>query len=410
MELIIQKFGGTSVANIDRIRNVASIIQSEISKGNKVVVVVSAMAGVTDQLTLWANELIKLTSDSSLAELDTILATGEQVTAGLLAMLLQSMGLKSRSYLGWQIPIKCNNQFGKSRIEEINTEFIKERLSNDEVPVIAGFQGVTKDGRIVTLGRGGSDTTAVALAHSIGANRCDIYTDVDGVYTADPRIVSNAKKLSKVTYEEMLEMASLGAKVLHIRAVEIAMKYKIPIQVLSSFSSKGGSMIVDNMEIKVENQLVTSINHSRQEAVVSLRGIPYSLGIVAEIFTPLSEENINVDMIIQNTVSGNDEVDITFTVLRKDIEQTKKLLSSYAKKLNYRDLIINENVAKISIIGVGMVSHPGVAKKMFCILAEKGIDIMAISTSEIKISVLISEEYTELALRALHNGYGLDTE
>lgn len=410
MAIIVQKFGGTSVANVERIRNVARLVKIELDKGNHVAVIVSAMSGVTDQLVGWANEVSKLSSAASLAEYDSIVSSGEQVTSGILALTLQSMGVPARSWLGWQLPLRTDITYSKARIEEIEIAQVLEGFKkNGEVAVLAGFQGVGGNIRITTLGRGGSDTSAVALAASLGAERCDIYTDVDGVYTTDPRIVPKARKLEKVTYEEMLEMASLGAKVLQTRSVEMAMKHHVRVQVLSSFEDIPGTLVVDEEEI-MERQLITGIAYSRNEARITLKKVPDHPGVAASIFGPLAEAEINVDMIVQNISETTKETDLTFTVPKADLERSVTVLESNHGTLQYDTLAVDAGVAKISVIGVGMRSHAGIAQKMFQTLAEKNINILVISTSEIKISVLVAEEYTELAIRALHTSYGLDKE
>ena len=340
-----------------------------------------------------------------------VVSSGEQITSGLLALVLQDMGVSARSWLGWQFPIETNSAHGKARIEGIETDAVLKSMNGGEVAVVPGFQGVGSDGRITTLGRGGSDTSAVALAAALGADRCDIYTDVDGVYTTDPRIVAKARKLDKITYEEMLEMASVGAKVLQTRSVEIAMKHGVRLQVRSSFSGETGTLVVDEDEI-VEHELISGIAYSRDEAKITLVAVPDKPGIAASIFGPLADANINVDMIVQN-VSADPEhkaTDLTFTVTEADLERAVAVVKSHEKDLGYKDLQSDGDVVKISVIGVGMRSHAGIAQRMFQSLAEKGINIQVISTSEIKVSVLIGEEYAELALRALHTTYGLDGE
>ncbi|WP_207461982.1 aspartate kinase [Azospirillum sp. SYSU D00513] len=409
MARIVLKFGGTSVGDIDRIKNVARKVEQEVKAGHQVAVVVSAMSGVTNQLVKYCNDIDKL---HDAREYDAIVASGEQVTSGLLAVALQSIGIPARSWLGWQIPIHTDDTHGKARIVSIDTAGIAGRMETGEVAVVAGFQGVTPDGRITTLGRGGSDTSAVALAAALKADRCDIYTDVDGVYTTDPRIVTRARKLSKITYEEMLEMASQGAKVLQTRSVEMAMNHRVRVQVLSSFEEAAGSalpgtMVVDEDEI-VEKEVVSGIAYSRDEAKITLVGVPDSPGVAAGIFGPLTDAAVNVDMIVQNVSEDGKSTDLTFTVGRADIARAIKVLEDAKSELNYRRLVSDDAVVKVSVIGVGMRSHAGVAQRMFKALADKGINIQVISTSEIKISVLISEEYAELALRALHTAYGLD--
>tara|TARA_R110002096_G_scaffold436105_1_gene668015 strand:- start:20058 stop:21260 length:1203 start_codon:yes stop_codon:yes gene_type:complete len=399
------KFGGTSVADLDRIRNVAQRVKKEVDQGNQIAVFVSAMAGTTDQLVGWVEEISPL---HDAREYDAVVSAGEQITSGLLALALQDIGVPARSWLGWQIPLKTNQVHSAARVEEIGTEAIEERMNGGTVCVIAGFQGISADDRITTLGRGGSDTSAVALAAALGADRCDIYTDVEGVYTADPRIVPSAQKLEKITYEEMLEMASLGAKVLQTRSVAMAMNHKVRVQVLSSFTDKPGTLVVDEDEI-VENQVVSGIAYAKNEAQVTLVGVKNKPGIASDVFTRLADGNINVDMIIQNETEDGRKTDITFTVTENDLEKAEEILNS-ADNIDFANLITDSNVAKISVIGVGMRSHAGVAATMFKTLADRGINIQVISTSEIKISVLIEAEYTELAVRALHTAYGLDGE
>ena len=406
MARIIQKFGGTSVADIARIKAAAATVKREIDAGNQVAVVLSAMAGVTDQLAGYAAEA---GGAHYSPEYDTVLATGEQVTVGLLALALEEMGLPARSWLGWQIPIRTDGVHGKARIEMIETEALVRCLDDGVVPVIPGFQGLSSEGRVTTLGRGGSDTSAVALAAALGAERCDIYTDVDGVYTTDPRIVAKARKLEKITYEEMLEMASLGAKVLQLRAVELAMKTGQRLQVRSSYSDVPGTLVVDEDEI-VEQELVSGIAYSRDEAKITLVQVADKPGVAAAIFGPLADASINVDMIVQNVSADGQATDLTFTVTKADLDRAVETLKAKKDQLEFADLVSDSNVVKISVIGVGMRSHVGVAQRMFETLAEKGINIQVISTSEIKVSVLVAEEYTELALRALHTAYGLDAE
>ncbi len=405
MARIVQKFGGTSVADIARIKAAAATVKREIDGGNQVCVVLSAMAGVTDQL---AGDAAEAGGAHYSPEYDTVLATGEQVTAGLLALALEEMGLPARSWLGWQIPIRTDGVHGKARIEAIEIEALVRCLDDGVVPVIPGFQGLSPEGRITTLGRGGSDTSAVAVA-ALGAERCDIYTDVDGVYTTDPRIVANARKLERITYEEMLEMASLGAKVLQLRAVELAMKSGQRLQVRSSYSDVPGTLVVDEDEI-VEQELVSGIAYSRDEAKITLVRVADKPGVAAAIFGPLADASINVDMIVQNVSADGQTTDLTFTVAKADLDRAVETLKAKKDQLEYADLVSDPNVVKISVIGVGMRSHVGVAQRMFETLAEKNINIQVISTSEIKVSVLVAEEYTELALRALHTAYGLDAE
>ncbi|WP_374447998.1 aspartate kinase [Stella sp.] len=404
MARIVQKFGGTSVADIDRIKNVALRVKREVDAGNEVAVVVSAMAGTTNQLVDWTRQISKL---HDAREYDAVVASGEQVTAGLLALALQDLGVNARSWLGWQIPLRTDGVHGKARIEGIDTALMRERMAQGQVPVVAGFQGLGPDNRITTLGRGGSDTSAVALAAALSADRCDIFTDVDGVYTTDPRIVAKARKLDKITYEEMLEMASQGAKVLQTRSVEMAMNHRVRVQVLSSFVDLPGTLVVDEEEI-VEKEIVSGIAYSRDEAKITLVRVADRPGVAAAIFGPLADAAINVDMIVQNVSEDGKATDLTFTVTKADLDRAVKVLEENRGLLGYEDLSRDANVVKISVIGVGMRSHAGVAQKMFRALAEKGINIMVISTSEIKVSVLVAEDYTELALRALHSAYGLD--
>jgi aspartate kinase len=403
---IVMKFGGTSVANIERINAVAARVKREVDAGHEVAVVVSAMSGHTNQLVAWCSEISPM---HDAREYDTVVASGEQVTAGLTAIALQKLGVNARSWLGWQMPLSTNDAHGKARIMSIDAEAFEQRFQQGQVAVVAGFQGVGPDNRITTLGRGGSDTSAVALAAALKADRCDIFTDVDGVYTTDPRIVAKARKLDKVTYEEMLEMASLGAKVLQIRSVEMAMKHGVRVQVLSSFEDKPGTLVVNEDEI-MEQELVSGIAYSRDEAKITLVAVPDRPGVAASIFGPLSDANINVDMIVQNVSEDGKNTDMTFTVSKGDFERAKQVLTGKQNSLNFRALISDSNVVKVSVIGVGMRSHAGIAQRMFKALAEKGINIQVISTSEIKISVLVAEEYTELAVRALHTAYGLDAE
>ena len=402
---VVMKFGGTSVANIERIRAVALRVKLEVDAGNEVAVVVSAMSGVTNQMVAWCGELSPL---YDAREYDVVVASGEQVTSGLLAVALQTIGVNARSWLGWQIPIETDDAHGKARIGAIRTEELEKRFAQGQVAVVAGFQGVGSDNRVTTLGRGGSDTSAVALAAALKADRCDIFTDVDGVYTTDPRIVAKARKLDKITYEEMLEMASLGAKVLQIRSVEMAMKHNVRVQVLSSFEDKPGTLVVNEDEI-MEQELVSGIAYSRDEAKITLLKVADRPGIAASIFGPLSDANINVDMIVQNVSESGDTTDMTFTVSKADFERAKQVIEGQRNRVQFAGMIADSNVVKVSVIGVGMRSHAGIAQRMFQALAEKGINIQVISTSEIKISVLVAEEYTELAVRALHTAYGLDS-
>ncbi|HET8726646.1 MAG TPA: aspartate kinase, partial [Alphaproteobacteria bacterium] len=376
----------------------------EVARGNQVAVVVSAMAGVTNQLVDYCRQVAPL---HDAREYDAIVASGEQVTAGLTAMALQELGITARSWLGWQIKIHTDEVHGKARIREIDTTELSRRLDGGEVAVVAGFQGVSPTGRIATLGRGGSDTSAVALAAALNADRCDIYTDVDGVYTCDPRIVRGARKLNKITYEEMLELASQGAKVLQTRSVEMAMKHRVRVQVLSSFADTPGTLVVDEDEI-VEQEVVSGIAYSRDEAKITLVQVPDRPGVAASIFGPLAENSVNVDMIVQNVSENGTATDLTFTVGKADLDRAVQVLNSVKEALGFKRLVPDQDVVKISVIGVGMRSHAGVAQRMFKALAENGINIQVISTSEIKISVLVAEKYLELACRALHSAYGLD--
>jgi aspartate kinase len=406
MARIVQKFGGTSVADIARIKSVALRVKREVDAGNEVAVVVSAMAGATNQLVDWARQTSTL---HDAREYDVVVASGEQVTSGLLAMALQDIGVNARSWLGWQVPVHTDGVHGKARIADIATDDIIRRMKEGQVAVVAGFQGLAADNRVTTLGRGGGDTSAVALAAALKAERCDIFTDVDGVYTTDPRIVAKARKLDRITYEEMLELASQGAKVLQTRSVEIAMNHRVRVQVLSSFKDAPGTLVVDEDEI-VEKRVVSGIAYNRDEAKITLLKVADRPGVAAAIFGPLADSAINVDMIVQNVSEDGRFTDLTFTVAKADLDRAVKVLEERRKELGFAAIKPDPNVVKISVIGVGMRSHAGVAKEMFKTLAEKGINIQVISTSEIKVSVLVAEEYTELALRALHTVYGLDTD
>ena len=403
------KFGGTSVANIERIRNVAQHVKREVEAGHEVAVVVSAMSGKTNELVAWCADASKLYDKR---EYDAVVASGEQVTSGLLAIALQEIGISARSWQGWQIPIRTSDAHGSARIESIGDEGLTAGFARKEVAVIAGFQGIHEaSGRLTTLGRGGSDTSAVAIAAAIKADRCDIYTDVDGVYTTDPRIVPKARRLDRVAFEEMLEMASLGAKVLQVRSVEVAMVHKVKTFVRSSFDDpadpRPGTLICDEEDI-VEQQVVTGIAFSRDEAQLTLRRVSDKPGVAAAIFVPLAEANINVDMIIQVVSDDAKSTDITFTVPQADFERARAMLEGMRADIGYAMLQGANDVVKISAIGIGMRSHAGVAARAFKALADKGINIRAITTSEIKFSVLIDAEYTELAVRTLHTLYGLD--
>ncbi|WP_421725397.1 aspartate kinase [Bauldia sp.] len=415
MARLVMKFGGTSVADIDRIRNVACHVKREVEAGNQAAVVVSAMAGTTNQLVDWTRTAARF---HDAREYDTVVAAGEQVTAGLLAITLQDMGVNARSWLGWQIPIRTDAAHGVARIDDIDGAVLVERMeTQNQVAVVAGFQGIAPDNRVSTFGRGGSDTTAVALAAAVGADRCDIYTDVDGVYTTDPRVVPKASRLEKVAFEEMLEMASLGAKVLQVRSVQMAMAHGVRTFVRSSFADTDapehhlepppGTLICDEDEI-VEEKVVTGIAYSKDEAEISLRRVADKPGVAAAVFMPLAEANINVDMIVQNISEDGSLTDMTFTVPAIDFERASEVIAGSREAIGYQAINGSTDVAKISVIGVGMRSHAGVAAEAFQALAARGINIRAITTSEIKISILIDASYTELAVRTLHSLYGLD--
>ncbi|HWB47566.1 MAG TPA: aspartate kinase [Stellaceae bacterium] len=404
MARIVQKFGGTSVADVDRIKNAALRVQREVAAGNEVVVVVSAMAGTTNQLVAWVRAINPLHDTT---EYDAVVASGEQVTAGLMALALHDLGIEARSWLGWQLPIRTDGMHGKAAIECIETAKIEHDLAKKRVAVVAGFQGLGADGRITTLGRGGSDTSAVALAAELKAERCDIFTDVDGIYTTDPRIVAKARKLDRIAFEEMLEMASQGARVLEPRSVAMAMNNRVRLQVLSSFTDTPGTLVTDEDEI-VEHRVVSGIAYSRDEAKITVERVADRPGVAAALFGPLADNAINVDMIVQNVSADGATTDMTFTVGKADLERTLQVLEALRGALGFKALKPDSGVVKISVIGVGMRSHAGVAQLMFKTLAERGINIQVISTSEIKVSVLIAADYTELALRALHTAYGLD--
>ena len=418
MARIVMKFGGTSMAGTERIRRVAQIVRKQQAAGHEVAVVVSAMAGETDRLVNFCREANPLYDP---AEYDVVVASGEQVTSGLLALTLQAMGCQARSWLGWQLPVHTEGAHAKARVVDIESHALIAAMQAGEIAVIPGFQGLATDNRITTLGRGGSDTSAVAIAAAVRADRCDIYTDVDGVYTTDPRIVARARKLKYVTYEEMLELASVGAKVLQTRSVSLAMKEGVRVQVLSSFIDDDappaddlpGTMIVSDDEMEgmdMERQLVTGIAHDKNEAKVILTRVPDRPGAVAHIFGPLADASINVDMIIQNVGREKGETDVTFTVPQADLARAQALLEDKRDEIGFNRVITDSKVAKISVVGVGMRSHAGVAATMFKSLADRGINIQAISTSEIKVSVLIDEDETELAVRVLHTAYGLDAD
>jgi aspartate kinase len=415
---IVMKFGGTSMAGTERIRRVARIVQRQQAAGHEVAVVVSAMAGETDRLVNFCREASALYDP---AEYDVVVASGEQVTSGLLALHLQALGCRARSWLGWQLPIHTDDAASKARIEGISTDALLASMAAGEIAVIPGFQGLSDAGRLTTLGRGGSDTSAVAVAAGIRADRCDIYTDVDGVYTTDPRIVAKARKLKNVTYEEMLELASVGSKVLQTRSVSLAMKENVRVQVLSSFIDETapaadtlpGTMIVSDEELEgldMERQLITGIAADKNDAKVILTAVPDRPGAVALIFGPLAEANINVDMIIQNVGRADTDTDVTFTVPQADLERTKAVLEANRAGIGFEKISTDPKVSKISVVGVGMRSHAGVAATMFKALADRAINIQAISTSEIKVSVLIDSDETELAVRVLHTAYGLDAD
>jgi aspartate kinase len=404
MARIVQKFGGTSVGSVERIKAVAQKVKATVDDGHEVAVVVSAMSGTTNQLVTWAKECGAF---HDAREYDTVVATGEQVTIGLLAIALQDIGVDARSWLGWQIPVHTDDAHGAARIESIDTTKITERMAKGQVAVVAGFQGIGPDHRITTLGRGGSDTSAVALAAALNADRCDIFTDVDGVYTCDPRVVPKAQKLDHITFEEMLEMASGGAKVLQTRSVAMAMRHKVKLQVLSSFEDLPGTMVIEE-EPDMEKNSVSGIAFSLDEAKVTLVAIEDSPGIAATVFGALADAHINVDMIVQTAASEPGKTDITFSVPETDLERTRKVLDDVRKIITCADMITSSDICKISVVGVAMRSQPGVAKTMFETLADKGINIEVISTSEIKISVLIASDYKELAVRSLHSAFGLD--
>ncbi len=409
------KFGGTSVADLEKIRNVARHVRREVMAGHEVSVIVSAMAGRTNELVGWCEQAC---DNHDASEYDAVVASGEQVTAGLLALTLQDMGIAARSWAGWQIPVETDGFHGRARIMDIPPDNLVAALDAGMVNVVAGFQGIGPDGRITTLGRGGSDTSAVAVAAALGA-RCDIYTDVDGVYTTDPRIDSKARRLERISYEEMLELASLGAKVLQTRSVELAMTYNVPLRVRSSFDDPDaplqvtedgrgpGTLVCEEDEI-VEQQVVSGIAYSRDEAQVAIRKVKDKPGVSASIFGPLADAGISVDMIVQNVSADGEFANLTFTVARGDLKKALDVLAREKGNIGFGELASSDEVAKISVVGIGMRSHAGVASKMFRVLAEKGVNIEAITTSEIKVSVLIDEAYLELAIRALHSAYGLD--
>ncbi len=405
MALVVQKYGGTSVANCNRIKRVAERVIERKKEGDDVVVVLSAMAGQTNYLISLA---LEMQSQPDKRELDVLLSTGEQVTISLFSMAVKALGFDAESFLGFQIPIETDTSHTKARIRNIPTDKLKKAISQGKIPVVAGFQGVDELGDITTLGRGGSDTTAVAVAVALGADVCEIYTDVDGVFTTDPNICPSARKIERISYEEMLEMASLGAKVLEIRSVEFAMRYGMPLHVRSSFNDNPGTMVVKEDE-SMEDILVSAVTYSRDEARITVKKVPDKPGIAASIFNPISDANIVVDMIIQNTREGN-LTDMTFTVPKGDYEQAMDIVKRTADKIGAESVAGDKGISKVSIVGVGMRNHAGVASKMFDILAKHGVNILMISTSEIKVSCIIEDKFTELAVRALHEGFGLDKE
>ncbi|MFN4040811.1 MAG: aspartate kinase [Brevundimonas sp.] len=417
MTRLVMKFGGTSMGDLERIRRAARIVAAEAGRGRQVAVVVSAMAGKTNELVAWTDGAGAPSAGVALSddEYDVVVASGEQVTSGLLALTLRNMGFKARSWMGWQVPILTDDAHGKARIEDIPGDRLGAAMDAGEIAVIPGFQGVTADGRITTLGRGGSDTSAVAVAAALDC-LCDIYTDVDGVYTTDPRIEAKARRLERVSYEEMLEMASLGAKVLQTRSVELAMAKQVPVRVLSSFiepdeygnlPAAAGTLICDEEEI-VEKRIVSGVTMSRDEARIALLGLSDRTDAPADVFTRLAEANVNVDMIVQSQARTEGAVNLTFTTGRRDAARAAELMKAAQNQIGFEEIRIDTDVAKVSVVGVGMRSHAGVAQTMFRALADKGIKFQAISTSEIKISVLIEDAYAELAVRALHSAYGLD--
>ncbi|MEW5848289.1 MAG: aspartate kinase [Myxococcota bacterium] len=408
MALIVEKYGGTSVGNVERIRNVARRCVETRRAGNDVVVVVSAMSGETNRLLALAKEV---SPEPNERELDALVATGEQVSTALVAMAIRDLGVPASSYTGSQIRLVTDSAFTKARIKSIDEEMVRRRLKDGEIMVVAGFQGVDENGNITTLGRGGSDTSAVAVAAALKADRCDIYTDVDGVYTADPNVCSTARKIDRISYEEMLELASLGAKVLQLRSVELALQYKVPLRVVSSFSGPGidphGTLVCQEDAEMLEKVLVTGVSHSKGDAKIAVRSVPDAPGVAAQIFTALADANISVDVIVQNA-SAAGHTDLTFTVGRTDHKKAMRITEEVAKQIGARAVEGDEKVAKISIVGAGMRSHAGVAAQMFRLLAKEGINIQMISTSEIKVSCVVDEKYCELAVRTLHDGFGLD--
>ncbi|GAM10667.1 aspartokinase [Geobacter sp. OR-1] len=402
MALVVQKYGGTSMGSIDRIKNVAKRVAKTYDAGNDMIVVVSAMSGETNKLVALANETCEFPDNR---EYDVLVAAGEQVSIALLAMCLKSMGYKAKSYHGWQVPIITDSVFSKARVEEIPDKNVRADLKDGVIVVVAGFQGIDRDGNVTTLGRGGSDTSAVAMAAALKADVCEIYTDVDGVYTTDPNICQDARKVEKISYEEMLELASLGAKVLQIRSVEFAKKYDVDIHVRSSFNDNPGTMVTKE-DKDMEAVLVSGIAYDKNEAKIAVMHVPDKPGIAAKILSPLSDANISVDMIVQN-VSEAGNTDFTFTVTKADFKKALAITRETSKEIDAKDVVTDENISKISIVGVGMRSHAGVATKMFQSLAREGINIQMISTSEIKVSVVIDAKYTELAVRILHDAFGM---
>ena len=403
MAILVMKFGGTSVADLDCIRNAAQKVKREVDAGWRVAVVVSAMSGETNKLVGLVREVSSL---YDAREYDAVVASGEQVTSGLMALTLQSMGVNARSWQGWQIPLRTDASHGAARIEEIDTTAMLAKFDEGfDVAVCAGFQGVSAESRIATLGRGGSDTSAVAIAAALEAERCDIYTDVEGVYTTDPRVEPDARKIDRIAFEEMLELASQGAKVLQTRSVELAMRYKVPLQVRSSFSDAPGTIVCDEEEI-VESNVVTGVAFSRDEAKLTLQNVADRPGVAAAIFGPLAEANVNVDMIVQN-ISDDGRTDMTFTVHSDDFDRARATIETARDAIGFEGLVADRDVAKVSVVGIGMRSHTGVAQRMFASLAEEGVNIQVITTSEIKVSVLVQRKYMELAVRSLHTVFGL---
>ena len=412
MPRLVMKFGGTSVADLDRIRNAATKVKAEVDRGYDVAVIVSAMSGKTNELVGWVRDSASPPGSNSRGlydarEYDAVVASGEQVTSGLMALTLQEMGVPARSWQGWQVPVHTTDAHGAARIERIETERLDQKFGEGLHAVIAGFQGIGPDGRITTLGRGGSDTTAVAFAAALGAERCDIYTDVDGVYTTDPRIERRARKIEKISYEEMLELASLGAKVLQTRSVELAMNHRVRLMVKSSFEDLPGTLVCGEEEI-VEQNVVTGIAYSRDEAKVTLVKVPDRPGVAASIFGPLAERGVNVDMIVQN-IGADGMTDMTFSLATDQIALAQEALEAAREDIGYQEIILDSEVSKVSVVGVGMRSHAGVAQKMFAALADDGINIKVITTSEIKVSVLIDRRYMELAVQSLHKAFDLET-